>query len=81
MMTKEGSTQIVNFMSPGAGVFVLEFGHKSHMMRMHYSLKNILRYSQAWIRQTKYIVMMTKEGYTQIINLMTPGAGVLAKWV
>ena len=47
---------------------------------MHYFSENLLVYSQAWIRQTKYIVMMTKEGYTQICNLMTPGAGVLAKW-
>ena len=27
--------------------------------------------------KTKYIVMMTKEGATKIVNFMTPGAGVL----
>ena len=30
MMTKEGSTKIVNFMTPGAGVLTLGRGHKSH---------------------------------------------------
>ena len=42
-----------------------------------YFLKNLLLYSQALIRQTKYVVMMTKEGSTKILNFMTPGAGVL----
>ena len=30
MMTKEGSTKIVNFMTPRTGVLVLGCGHKSH---------------------------------------------------
>ena len=30
MMTKEGSTQIVNLMTPGAGVLMLGCGHISH---------------------------------------------------
>ena len=42
-----------------------------------YFLKNLLLFSQALIRQTKYVVMMTKEGFTKIVNFMTPGAGVL----
>ena len=42
-----------------------------------YFLKNLLLYSQALIRQTKYVVMMTTEGSTKIVNFMTPGAGVL----
>ena len=29
------------------------------------------------MRQTKYIVMMNKEGSTKIVTFMTPGAGVL----
>ena len=76
-MTKEGCTNIVNFMSPGAGVSVLGCGHLSHIVKMHYFFKNLLLYSQAYIRQTKYIVMMTKERSTKIVNFMTPGAGVL----
>ena len=44
---------------------------------MHDFLKNLLLYSQTDIRQTNYIVMMTKEGSTKIVNFMTPGAGVL----
>ena len=30
MITKEGSSQIVNFMTPGAGVLMLGHGHISH---------------------------------------------------
>ena len=44
---------------------------------MHYFFKNLILYSQALIRQTKYVVKMTKEGATKIVNFMTPGAGVL----
>ena len=29
-MTKEGSTKIVNFMTPGAGVLMLGYGHICH---------------------------------------------------
>ena len=47
MMTKEGSTKIVNFMTPGAGVLVLGRGHINHIVKMHYFFKNLLLYSQA----------------------------------
>ena len=47
MITKEGSTKIVNFLTPGAGVLVLGRGHISHIMKMHYFFKNLLLYSQA----------------------------------
>ena len=67
MMTKEGSTKTVFFMTPRAGVLVLGRGHISHIVKMHYFFKNLLLYSQALIRQTKYIVMMVKEGFTKII--------------
>ena len=39
MMTKEGSTAIVTFMTPGAGVLVLGCGHISHIVKMHYFFK------------------------------------------
>ena len=77
MMTKEGSTKIVNFTTPGAGVLVLGCGHLSHIVKMHYFFKNLLLYSQAYIRQTKYIVLINKEGSTKIVTFTTPGAGVL----
>ena len=47
MMAKEGSTKIVTFMTPEAGVLVLGCGHISHRVKMHYSYKNHLLYSQA----------------------------------
>ena len=42
-----------------------------------YLLKNLLLYSGACFRKTKYIVMMTKEESTKIVNFMTPAARVL----
>ena len=42
-----------------------------------YFLKNLLLYSGSWFRKTKYIVMITKERSTKIVNFMTPWAGVL----
>ena len=47
MMTKEGSTKIVNFMTPGVGVLVLGQGHISHIVKMPYFFKNLLLYTQA----------------------------------
>ena len=41
MMTKEGYTKIVNFMTPGAVIFVLGRGQISHIVSMHYFLKNL----------------------------------------
>ena len=79
MMTKEGSKKIENFMTPGAGVLVQGREHISHIVKMHYFFKNLLLNSQALIRQTKYVVMMTKEGSTKIINFMTPGQGSCAR--
>ena len=42
MMTKEVSNEIVNFMTPGAEVFVLGSGHISHIVNMHEFYKNLL---------------------------------------
>ena len=77
MITSEGSTKIVNIMTPGAGVLVLGRGHICHKVKLHYFFQNLLLYSQALIRQTKSTVMMTNEGSTKIVNVMTPGIGVL----
>ena len=76
MMNKEGSTKIVTFMTPRAEVLVLGCGHISHIVKMHYFFKSLLIYSHAYIRKTKFIVLMTKEGSTKIVNYMTPGAGI-----
>ena len=79
MITKEGYAKIVNFMTPGAGVFVLGCGHLSHIVKMHYFFKKSSSLLPG-IDQTnhgRYIVLMTKEGSTEIVNFLTPGAGVL----
>ena len=44
---------------------------------MHHFFKNCLLYSQAQISQTKYKVMMSKEGSTKIVNFNIPMAEVL----
>ena len=66
MMTKVGSTKVINFMTLGAGVLVLWRGHISHIVKVHYFFKNLVFYSHAFIRQTKYIVMITKEGLSKL---------------
>ena len=42
MMTKEGSTKIVTFITLGAGVLVLGRDHISHIVKMSYYFKNLL---------------------------------------
>ena len=48
MMTKEGSTKFVNFMTPKAGVLMQRRGHISHTVKMHYIFENVI------IDQTNY---------------------------
>ena len=52
MITNEGSTKIVNFMTPGEGVLVLGCCHISHIVKMNYFFQNLFLYSEAWFRQT-----------------------------
>ena len=56
MMTKEGSTKIINFMTHG--VLMLGCDHISHIVKKHNFFKNLLLYSQAWIKATNCIEMM-----------------------
>ena len=76
MMTKEGCTKIVNFMTPEAGVLVLRHGHTSHKVKIHYFFfKSSLL---PFIDQTNYVYSIDdQEGSTKIITFMTPWAGVL----
>ena len=68
MMTKEVSTQIVNFMTPRARVLVLGCGHVKCIISIKIFLFTLMH---------KYKVMITKEGSTQIVNFITLRAGVL----
>ena len=47
IMTREGSTKIVNVMTSKTGVLVLGCGHISHIVKTHYFFKNLLLYCQA----------------------------------
>ena len=77
-MTKEGSIKIVKFMTPLAGVLLLECGHISPIVKIHYFSQKSSSLLPG-IDQTNYqTVVMTKEGSTKIVNFMTPRAGVLA---
>ena len=66
MMNKEGSTKIVNFMTPGVGVLVLGRGHISHIVKMNYFFEISLLYSGESFRQTKCFVIMTKKGLPKL---------------
>ena len=58
----KGSTKILNFMTPGLGIFVLWHGHISYIVKIHYIFKNILLCSRAEIRQTEGIVTNDDQG-------------------
>ena len=60
-------------MKLGAGFLVVEHGL---IVKMQYFF-DLLVHTWAWIRQIKFIVKMTQEGSTIIVNFMTPGAGVV----
>ena len=66
MMTKEGY-----FMTFGAKVLVQGYGNITAL----FLFKNLLLYSQAWIRKTKCIKMMTKEVSSYVAYFMTTEAG------
>ena len=42
MMTMEGSTKVVNIMTPRTGFIVLELGHISDIVKVHNFFKNLL---------------------------------------
>ena len=46
-------------------------------VKFTYLLENLLLYFRAWFRQTKFVVIMTKEESTKSVNLMTPVVGDL----
>ena len=79
MMSKEGSSKIVKFMTPREGILVLGCGQISQVVKMHYFFKNLLLFTQAKIRQIESKIIMTKEASTKIVNRITPGAGVLVQ--
>ena len=62
--------EIINFVTPpppkGGGKFRV-----NSIKVMFCFFFNLLFYFWKWFRQTKYIVMMTKEGSTKIANFMT----------
>ena len=77
MMNKEGSTKIVTFMTPGAGVLAIGCCHISQIVKMHYFFFKSSSLLPCIYQTNKYIAMMIKEGSTQIVNFMIPGAWVL----
>ena len=72
MMTKEGSNKILNFMTPGQGFIARAWSYKSYgdffsFKMFFYTLEHDSD------KLTKCIVMMTEEGFTELVNFMTPG--------
>ena len=52
----------ISFHDPGAGVLMQERGHISYIVKMHYFFKNLLLFTQAWIRQTESKVYNDDQG-------------------
>ena len=71
MMTKEGSTKIVNFMTPGAELLVLGCAHLSHIMKCVISSKIFLN---GYISRKSSTVSSNDElgKFPKIVNFMTP---------
>ena len=65
------------FHDPLGKVLVLRHYHFSHIVEMHNFFKNPLLYCWAYIKQTKYKVIMTKEWSTNIANFVTPSIEVI----
>ena len=61
-----GSSKFVNIMTPGAAVPVLGRSHNSYMVKMLIFNSSTVLLKK--IRQTKFIVMMTKEGSTKSVE-------------
>ena len=73
MMTKEGSTKIVNSITPGARVLVLGPGHISQIVEMHYFFK--ISFSTPRHRSdkpNKDKVCSNEEGFNKIVNFIPP---------
>ena len=77
MMTKKGSTQIVNFVTLRSGVLLLGHGHISNIVKMHYFFSSSCPHWDMDQTNLVYCNDMTKEGPTKIFNIMTPGVRVL----
>ena len=65
MMNKEGSTKIVHFMTPGAGVLMLGCGHISQIVKMHFFFKNLSSLLPV-IDRTSYVYTDDQEGSSKI---------------
>ena len=73
MMSKEGSTKILNLIAPEAGVLC-----RGMVKKWTCNISSpLLVYTRAWIRQIKYKAIMTKERSVMIVNFITLGAGGL----
>ena len=57
-------------MTPGTGILVLGWPYKSYREIALFLSKSFSILSQALISQKKYILMMTKEGSTKIVNFI-----------
>ena len=76
IMTVEASTKIVNFMIPEGKISGVRAWPYWSNSKNALFLKNLL-YSRVSCRQTEYIVMISMEASSKIVNFVTPWAGVL----
>lgn len=77
--TWKPSTKIVNFMFSGEGSFVLTRDQNGHtpVVTMHIMLKSIILHSHTSVRFTEFIITQIRKPFTKIVNVMSPGEGVL----
>ena len=73
----KSSTKIVKFMAPGSGVLVLGQGYIDYVVKVHKFFETPLFFFWSLDKLTKCIVELKMTASSKIVNLMTPGSGVL----
>ena len=86
MITKAGSTEIVNFMTPGAWFLVLERGHISFIMKMHYLKIFFCTFGDGSDKPKKTVLMMcllipiTKTAYIAASSAIVDFCLFMIRW-
>ena len=68
IMTKKGSTKVVNFLIPGAGSVVLGHGNTSHIVKMHLVISLQIFFSPPRYESTRIVLLLM--GNMEYISLV-----------
>ena len=66
MMTNDESTEIVSFITTGAGGLVPGCGLKSHIVKMHYFFQKLLLYFGGYMKKIQYFSQTQKDTFDDV---------------